>query len=57
MSPSMEQKPNIANKKTSKFALNWLTAKMYTRGNYHFYSISNITVQTIANIKLCKYCN
>lgn len=39
MSPSMEQKSKIANKKTSKFALNWLTAKMYTRGNYHFYTL------------------
>ena len=37
MSPSMEQKSKITNKKTSKLALNWLTAKMYMRGYYHFY--------------------
>ena len=36
MSPSMEQKSKIANKKTSELALNWLTAKIYMRGNYHF---------------------
>ena len=36
----MEQKSKIVNKKTGKFAfLNWLTAKIYTRGNYHFYSM------------------
>ena len=38
MSPSMEQKSKIANKKPSEFALNWLTAKIYTCENYHFYS-------------------
>ena len=34
----MEQKSKIPNKKTSKFALNWLTAKIFMHGNYHFYS-------------------
>ena len=38
MSSSMERKSKIANKKTSEFALNWLTTKMYTCENYHFYS-------------------
>ena len=47
MSPSVEQKSKIANKKTSEFALNWLTAKMYTRGNYHFYSITICTLKCI----------
>ena len=40
MSPSMEQKSKITNKKTIEFALNWLTLKMYTGGNYPFYSKS-----------------
>ena len=30
----MEQKSNVANKKTSDFAYNWLTAKINTHKNY-----------------------
>ena len=36
---SMEQMSKIVSKKTDKFDLNWLTAKIYTGENYYFISI------------------
>ena len=33
---SMEQMSKIVSKKTDKFDLNWLTAKIYTGENYYF---------------------
>ena len=47
MSPSMEQKSKITNKTRSKFALKCLTAKMYTPGNYHFYSIFSLNFEML----------
>ena len=38
MSPSMEQKSKIANKKKANLLKNLLTTKMYTRRNDHIYS-------------------
>ena len=34
----MELKPKFANKKASQFAQNWMTAKIDTLKNDHFYS-------------------
>ena len=48
----MEQKSKIANKKTSKFDLYWLTAKMYTHENYHFYSTAAASMN---RVPICLY--
>ena len=48
---SMDQKSFVTIKKTSIFARNWLTAKMYTFENYHFdsnlYTISIVPTHNV----------